>query len=399
MKRLIYIAILLFFAGNVSAQDVPKITLPSSPAFSILDYEPSAVMRPTNVRALGSDILNSFDKNGKLLMNLGLEVTPYWMKSHPDLKRETYLNPDLGQTILQSLSISAATVKDSASGNNKLSGGLRFKLFNGVPLQKEIDVASKKMKTNTTIVSIIKGFNSMIPTGAFSTKKSFIDAVLAALKKQNIDQSRIDALETKANELSVNYTDDSKGVGMLADALANAEVTGYADLQSEISKLLYQRKGFIVELAAATGYNAYGKSALDKTGLWANISYAVSADDYFTLTSRYMFKNTDTTLNNIDIGLGYMKKTEDFNISIEAMMRHQSAEIPDFNMNNQPITRIEKNFTWRLAAQGSFKLSEKINLNLSLGKDFDSPVISKSGFFSILGLNYSIFSKELSKLN
>jgi len=170
-------------------------------------------------------------------------------------------------------------------------------------------------------------------------------------------------------------------------------------LQEKISKLLYQRKGFIVELAAATGYNAYGKSSLDKTGLWANISYAVSADDYFTLTSRYMFKNTDTTFNNIDVGLGYMKKTEDFNISMEAMMRHQSAEIPDFNMNNQPITRIEKNFTWRLAAQGSFKLSEKINLNLSLGKDFDSPVISKSGFFSILGLNYSIFSKELSKLN
>ena len=65
---------------------------PNTPAFSILDYEPTSVMRPSSYKELSADILNSFDENGNLMMNLGLEVTPYWLKSNPELTRESYRN-------------------------------------------------------------------------------------------------------------------------------------------------------------------------------------------------------------------------------------------------------------------------------------------------------------------
>ena len=80
------------------------------------------------------------------------------------------------------------------------------------------------------------------------------------------------------------------------------------------------------------------------------------------------------------------------------MVRWYREEIPDRNINNQPIIRLNKDFTYRLAVQSSYMISREVSINLSIGKDFNSPFISRSGFFSILGFNYSIFSQQPSKL-
>lgn len=97
-RHILGVILTSFFAlQSVDGQNASKLTVPSSPSFSILNYEPSAVMRPANARELAADILNSFDKEGKLILNPGLEVTPYWLKSHPTLDRNTYLHPNTGQ--------------------------------------------------------------------------------------------------------------------------------------------------------------------------------------------------------------------------------------------------------------------------------------------------------------
>ncbi len=82
-KRLITLLFAFSIALHSLAQDETKLTIPSTPAFSILNYEPTSVMKPTSNKDLAADVLNSFDKDGKLLMNLGLEVSPYWLKSRP----------------------------------------------------------------------------------------------------------------------------------------------------------------------------------------------------------------------------------------------------------------------------------------------------------------------------
>lgn len=102
----------------------------------------------------------------------------------------------------------------------------------------------------------------------------------------------------------------------------------------------------------------------------------------------------DTSFNNFDFGVGFLKQTSTYNISAEGMFRWYRAEFPDINIGGARITRVEKDFTYRLAVQGSYIISRDLSLNLSLGKDFNSPFIESSGFFSILGINYSIFNKE-----
>ncbi|MCW3093369.1 MAG: hypothetical protein JWP81_4438 [Ferruginibacter sp.] len=379
----------LLLTYGLYAQDTSNITVPTSPAFSILDFEPSSVMRPTNAKALAADVLNSFDQNGKLLMNLGLEVAPYWLKSHPKLDRATYLEPNFGQTFLQSLSLSAATVKDSASGTNKLGGGFRFKLSNGKPVD-ELATASAEFQTKKTVVATINAVRALVGTG-INTKQKAVDAIEAALVQGGTDTSLINKFKAEAATLAPAYPETNTGITDFLIKLLTDRVEAYGELAKKVSRLLYERKGFIVELAGALSYTASQNNSLDKTGFWANASYFVSPEDLFTLTARYLFRNTDSAITNFDVGLGFLKKASNYNISVEAMLRHYRAEIP---VNNQPSKRIEKDFTYRLAVQGSYMINKDISINISFGKDFYSPFISRSGFFSILGFNYSLFSKK-----
>ncbi len=376
---------------SIEAQEGSKLNVPVSPAFSILGFEPSAVMRPTSAKSLATDVLSSFDKNGKILLNLGLEVAPYWLKSHPNLTRKTYLNPNPGQAFMQSLSISAGTAKDSASGANKLGAGFRFKLSNGKPVAA-LETAALELSKKDEILLVMNNVRSNVEEG--DTKKSIIDEIAAKLKDElKLDELVINSIKLRANELAAKFGKTPDDINKFLQALITDRDHAEVELKKKISELVYDRRGFILEFAGATGYNSDEKK-FERLGFWGNASYFISPDDFFTLTARYMHKSNDTSINNMDIGLGFLKKGNTYNISIEGMLRWYRAQIPAFNANNQPITKLEKNFTYRLAVQGSYIISSAISVNISIGKDFDSPFITTKGVFSILGLNYSLFSKE-----
>lgn len=380
---------------NVHAQDGGKLNVPVSPAFSILGFEPSAVMRPTNAKSLATDVLSSFDKNGKLLMNLGLEVSPYWMKSHPALTRKTYLNPNAGQAFMQSLSISAGTAKDSASGANKLGAGFRFRLANGKPVAA-LEAAEAELSKKDAISLVINNVRSNIEQG--DTKKSLVDDIAAKLKTElKLDDAAIKSVTIRANNLASGFGNTTDDLDNFLKAVITDRDNADTELKKLISDLVYDRRGFIVEFAGATGYHSAEKK-FERFGFWGNASYFVSPDDFFTLTARYMHISNDTIVNNVDVGLGFLKKGNSYNVSIEGMLRWYQAEMAALNSSNQPITKLEKKFTYRLAVQGSYTLNKDISVNISVGKDFDSPFISGKGVFSILGLNYSLFSKEPAKL-
>ncbi len=398
MRNFILPLVLFFLTQNASTQEVSKLTVPTSPAFSILDFEPTAVMRPTNAKSLAADVLSAFNKEGQLQMNLGLEVAPYWLKSHPKLKRGTYLRPNAWQSFLQSLSVSAATVKDTVSGDNKFGGGFRFRLYNGKPVD-ELESANNQLKSKTQVVSIMNGIKNTVGLiGADSLHADSLQTVMVrlekALIKKNVDQATIDEIKLDAAAIMGNYSESESDIKAFLDQLIKNRVDAYAELAKQVSDLIYQRKGFIIEFAGATGFNASQGNDLERVGFWGNLSYNASPDDLFTLTGRYMFKEADSSFSNFDMGLGFLKKAPNYNISIEAMFRHYKAEIPDVDINNQPILRVVKDVTYRFAVQGSYTITKDISISLNLGKDFASPFVYGSGFFSILGFDYNLFSKE-----
>ncbi|MET4012476.1 hypothetical protein ABIB62_002306 [Mucilaginibacter sp. UYP25] len=47
-------------------QDIPKLTIPSTPAFSILDFEPTSVLRPSNAKAFAPKPHSKWSKYEKV---------------------------------------------------------------------------------------------------------------------------------------------------------------------------------------------------------------------------------------------------------------------------------------------------------------------------------------------
>ena len=392
MKRLVLILMILLCIMSYGQLNTAKLNIPSTPAFSILDFEPSAVMRPTSNKDLAADVLNSFDKKGSLLMNLGLEVSPYWLKSNSTLSREEYLNPDFKQTFVQSLSLSGATVKDSVSGNNQLGVGFRFKLFDGKPVAS-LQSYEQELIAQTTIISMISTARRMIG-GEVNNRQDAIDVIVDGLIAGNISAELIMGFRAEAAETGKAYSDSPRDILLFLEKLIDDRTAENGQLFAKVAELQYERTGFILEFAGAGGFKTKNNREAQRVGVWVNASNYITPDDLFTLTARYMHQNSDTAENNFDVGLGFLKKGATYNISVEGMFRWYRAEFTDLNINNQPIRRLEKEITYRIAIQGSYFISKDISINLSIGKEFDSPFISRTGFFSILGLNYSIFNKQ-----
>lgn len=393
IKYVFLFSYLLCFNFIIKAQEDAKTTLPSSPAFSILDFEPSAVMRPTNTKDLAADVLNSFDKKGNLMMNLGMEVSPYWLKSNHLLTRENYLNPTLGQCFIQSLNISAATVKDSAKGESKLGLGFRFKLVNGKPLE-DLTVKENELKAEQSIIAAIATTKALIGV-TITTKAQAISFISTTLKGLNYSTKIINQFVVDAQKQAALFSDDNAGISSFIESLIDIRTNADGTLIKQVAELSKKRIGFILEIAGASSFiTNVNAEPVEKIGLWINASNYTSQSSSWTATGRYLFTGKDSAISNADLGISYLKEMSSFNISVEALARWYRMDIPDFNLNNQPITRVEQGFTYRVAVSGSYKIANNISLNLSFGKNFDSPLAVNYSFFSIFGINYSLYKPE-----
>ena len=389
----VLILISLIFLKPLKAQEEIKMTLPSSPAFSILGFEPSSVMKPTSNKDLGSDLLSAFDKDGKLLMNLGMEVSPYWLKSRSVLTRKEYFDPSVGQCFIQSLNISSATVKDSVKGDNKLGAGLRFKLINGRPTDEYIEI-EKKLNVQLTLSAVVGACIANVGTEIHS-KDSAMEILMSSLTELGYSKDVISLFKENCKEILGEFDDTNEGIKNFLKALNEKVIGSNGALIKQVAELSKKRVGFILEIAAASSFITTKKNEpIDRAGVWVNASNYFSPSNSWTITGRYMFASWDSAMTNTDIGLSYLKEMSGFNISIEAMFRWYRADVMDININNQVITRVEKGNTYRISAQGSYKLAENISVNISLGKDFDSPFTTTVSYFSVFGINYSLFKPQ-----
>ena len=328
-------------------------------------------------------------------MNLGLEVSPYWLQSHPTLTRDKYLHPNLLHTFLQSFSISAATVKDSASGANNLGVGFRFKVINGKPVPQQ-DTADRILKRSDKIVGLINtaAFFQQQDHLLFPTIDSAIKFVKSKMVQVEYAQDTLDNIVNKGKSIAGNFKNNPDSIVAFLDTFRNIIDTGINGLGQRTATITQQRKGFILEFAGASAFNTSRNNELNRIGVWGNLSNYLTQSDLFTLTLRYMYHNSDTLVSNFDAGLSYMKKKDKYNFYIEYMLRWYSAQFPGINSSGQTTTIKQNDFSYRLAFQSSFMLTSQISLNLSLGKDFNTPFITNNGFFSILGFNYRIFNND-----
>lgn len=389
--RYTFLAIILFLVPIIAVGQDLKV--PNTPAFSILGYEPTSVMRPNSTKKLSSDLLNSFDSEGKLLMNLGLEVAPYWLKSRPGLTREEYLSPKPLQSFLQTFSISAATVKDTITGHNNLGLGFRVQLIKG-KLTDEFAAQETALQQLEIAIAAVTGARAFAGN-EIRTLNQAIDFIVNNMRENKIPDDKILEIEQRAIGMSKDYKNTEDSIKAFCVALNESFEEETTALAKKVIILSNKRTGFSLEVASAGKFiTTTGNQAFQKAGFWVNANNYFTETDAWTITARLMTNTADTTSTNFDAGFGYIKEGENFNVSIDGMLRWYRTEIPDLNQAGEAITRLEKDFTYRLSAQVSYTIVENISVNLSLGKDFDDAHLSGSSFFSILGLQYALFNRQ-----
>lgn len=394
---------LLFFIliGNFISYS-QNLSLPNTPAFSILGYEPSSIMRPNNYKQLSSDVLNSFDENGDLKMNLGMEVSPYWLQSRSELTREQYLNVKGLDLVKQTFVLSAASVRDSISNKDNLGFGFRTQIQRGKltkPFYKKNNLL-EDFEYLTKHIASIKSIhiNDMKDTEDVISKISD----LSKTKKiepngisRYISTVALDEVIERANKMKSSYTNDNASIIKFCEDLITEIMNSQDKLAEEIIELENKRIGLSIEIAGAGKFttNSSSSKSFEKIGFWVNLNNFFTEEDAWTITGR-VFGNTNDTLSiNTDVGIGYIKVKKDYSISVEGMFRWYRMEIPTFDFNNLPITSVERDFTYRLASQISYKITNDISINFNIGKDFNSPKLTGSTFFSMFGINYSLFEK------
>ncbi len=381
---------------ELKAQETNENSVPSSPAFTILNFEPTSVLRPTSPAELRTSILNSFDDEGKFQPNLGIEFSPYWLKSRDSLTEQAYFDPTTIQTIKQTFQFSAATVQDTALNNNKLGLGFRFQLVQGQPSKKSLLLRNQLQNQHNTI-TIINGARAQVGI-TVNSRQQAIDFITTNLMGSN-SELIINKVKEIAESIRNNYDDSSADIKSFIEKIQT--LYGDTDIANKKFEADRTKTGLIIEIGGATALQSGKNDAnpdLQQIGFWASASERMNNSNQWVFTARYLSSRRDSAESSFDAGLSYIKDVENFSLSFEAVARWYKIDFKDFNLAGDEITRTEDDFTYRIAANLNYSLNEYIFINASFGKGFNSGLTGQANFFSIIGLNYNLFRSNSVKL-
>ena len=119
-------------ASNSVTADTTNVdlTVPESPAFTVLGVTPSTVVRPGSPKAFTTSLLNGLDQNGKFQTGLAFDFTPYMMFNGENITIRDY-NDHYMTRLLSRTQFSFATTKGASSDDNatRLAVGLNLTLW------------------------------------------------------------------------------------------------------------------------------------------------------------------------------------------------------------------------------------------------------------------------------
>jgi hypothetical protein len=123
-------------SAHAQADSVPAfnaIRTPSSPGFELLGVAPTSIERPNTPAALALTLGGKTQNFSTIPKDFALEISPHWLVGHPTLTWQADVRRHVDESILRTLTISAATaeVGDSTEPVTGVSLGFRTSIFSG----------------------------------------------------------------------------------------------------------------------------------------------------------------------------------------------------------------------------------------------------------------------------
>jgi hypothetical protein len=410
----------IFAASHVLAQekvDLKSFAVPTTPAFTILNLGPQSVTRPTTTKGVVACLLQGVDGN-QLNPNVSLEFAPYWLKNRHlsfrdyfgfNMATGTFSPRSTSSTFKENLAISVATTK---TGDNKeeLSGtrlgwGIRTKIMDGV-LSQDDQNSFREHLQNINLKNLIRrAVKNMTTTGTedeAALRSQFqvqVEGLLALPGgfPQDLGEKATTWFDNKVTEL-FKAGGVSEFLSKVLELASDNSIDALAIQNLKESTL--QRIGLICEVGIAGSQyfteNTVDKSVFNKLGVWGTLTYRLpDKTNEFIGILRYTLSDGDSLTTNGDIGISLNRiEDENFYWGFELLGRYLSYKYNTIDFKGDQIRAIDSKFTYRFSIKGAYKLTSETEVNFALGKDFDSPIQSSGNLLALLGLNFSLPTKQ-----
>lgn len=425
-NRITIIAILIL--GTLQAQKkLDALTIPTSPAASILGMQPSSILQPKSYRALEAALFSNFNDNkgNSIIPNdFGLEFMPYWANDH-GISLDEYLYPKASlNQILRNSSFSLASTQNfmlqDSTNTKSLGFGYRTSFYFGSNTDKEIiKNYIKNLNQNQLIGSKIF---AEIQGTTFTTKEELLAAIKDKLTQRIYEVLGKESME-EAEEITKNIYDATDALSYNENdqdsfLLAFSEIIE-KEMKSSYEKLksyLLERQGLNIDLAYALSLNFptndFNYSKVPRQSFWITPSYkfsdkisflkAIGVLRYEWYNKKYFenyFPETKVYKNNFDYGLAIVGQFSKFSLEFEATGRQSNSLLAaGSDASGNTLYTKENDSDFQYIGTFSYRVTEQIAITYQIGSSF-KPVFSTSGtLISLLSLNFGFGGPDKSDL-
>lgn len=352
------------------AQEQPvntsDLSVPTSPAFGLVDIAPSLIQTPAAPKAFVLSVLQSYQESGGgFPQNYSAEFAPYWWFKTQKRSVFSFLGfktDDLGKP-------TSPTKQDVFAGFKFTT--VSFALMKKDLIPDNIDNAHKVASAGfrTTFLRVQR---KEYVTEANKLITEWHKATLMTLSEEAQDAS------ARGDTAALNslFLKDAKVVAV----------------SKKLSELIAQKPIFSWELAGA--YASYGINDTDwqmgRAGVWTTASLNLSLADcvkkkcYFSIhgVGRYIqndffadFNNNLGKATNIDLGFKLALEFKDINVAYEGFKRYVDGQQSSL----------------RSVGVINYRVAQSVYLNGAFGKNFSGP----DPLVALFGINWGIGSEAL----
>lgn len=395
MKKYTIFTALLFLPFLLKAQskdkeiDLKELQINTAPSAVLLGISPSELETPKSKKALVFSIINSFKENEGIPGSYAFEVTPFWLAASKKMTALKYagISEDSTQNVFNEakrFSVSLGFARDIGISsdddvkNPAFAFSIRSTLVKIRTKKNKEDIIAQNAKVVKVLENMLGGFLS-----DKEIQKERLRLATKCMDENNSDEETCDRIvEEKLNEFITKNKDNYK------DNKGN-NVNYYRNIMESPP---------LLALDIAGGYstffsdNKFSNNNFGKLGLWMTLNtgfdFALEENPdvekklNFYGIARYLEDRTTLDENqqlirtkNFDAGGKAEFIYNRFSISGEWIYRSNSVEN-----------------TFRATGLLAYKISDKIYINASFGKDYGD----KDNLITFLGLNWGLDSARKS---
>ena len=359
------VLLIAFWSYPAAAQDAAApppafntARTPTSPAFTLLGVEPSAVERPSNPADLALAFSSRIRSISTVPEDFALEVSPFWLVGRPQLTWASDSSRGVWQSLVRTASFSLATA-EIGSRNAPVRG---------------FSIGGRS--------SLLSGELSDVTRAAINRLEGLLEAEAAFGARMMA--SRLQELNRMLLEKKITAEQHQQLMAELERATSQSREYRESSEVRAVQKLMQQfasvRDGVFVEVAGAAGWRypdaIWAQGAFDRWGLWLTPSFIGKAASVVGVLRYLSNDHEDARATSVfDVGVRGIHFQERYSLSIEYLKRSYNVERPGGHRLVGIAEVAVRDDTWVIA---------------TFGRNHDS--LREGSFLARLGLSFNFNS-------